>query len=92
MEGASIKQKDIKGVVEACGNLVEKDLKTRGIQMREGEKEMVTCLRFDDPIEIQRQVLLLKWGDGLDAFSGNNSSDDGHKTKTALILGEDLDG
>jgi hypothetical protein len=92
MEGSSIKQQDIEGVVESFGDLVDKDLKTRGIQMRECEKELFACLRFDDPIKIKRLVLLLKWGDGFDPFSCNNSPDDGHKAKTALILGENLDG
>jgi hypothetical protein len=66
MEGAAIKQNDLKGACEAFGNLVEKDLKTCGIQMREGEKEMVACLRVDDPIEIKRHGLLVKWGEDLD--------------------------
>jgi ubiquinone biosynthesis protein COQ9 len=91
METSSIKKKDIEALLESLGKLVKKRLKTDGIQMREREKEVVPCLRFNRPIEIQCLVLVLKGSDGLHSFAGNDSSDNRHQAKTALILSEHFD-
>jgi len=91
MEASAIKQNDIEALLESFGKLLKKHLKTDGVQMRKREKEMVPCLRFNSPIEIQGLVLVLKGSDGFNPLAGNNSSDNRHKAKTALILSEHFD-
>lgn len=91
MEAPSIKKNDIEALAELFGKQVKKHLKADGIQRRKREKEMVACLRFHRPIEIQRLVLVLKGRERLCALAGNDSSDNGHQAEPALILGEHFD-
>lgn len=91
MEASAIKENDIEALLESLGKLLKKRLKTDGIQMRKREKEMVACLGLNSPIEIQCLVLVLKGSYRLNAFAGNDSSDNRHQAKTTLILGKNLD-
>jgi hypothetical protein len=92
MERAAIQEQDIEGRRKRGGYLLQKGLKTPGVHMREGKKEMVPGQRFNPPIEIQGLILLLKGGNGFDAFAGNQATENRHEAKPAFILGKDFDG
>ena len=92
MKGTIIKGHDDEIIWITGMELIQEYLEAITVEVGHLQEEAVTTDRLHCSIHIVVVKLVLHFLYGLHSLDGDTSSDDGHQTKTTLILNEDTDG